>query len=100
VNIIDSHESRITGVKVRTANGSLSILNVYMPTENNDYKSLEAFIDCLCNLHAIIVHCNAANVIIAGDFNSGIGSHFHAELEAFVNDNHLIISDVQHLMLM
>ena len=97
IDIIESRESRITGIKIHTNCGSILILNVYMPTNYNDCESLEAYIDCLCNLHAILVDCSATNVIISGDFNCSFGSRFFAELEAFVRNNHLIMSDIQRL---
>jgi len=60
INIVDSHESRITGIRVQTTDGPLLLINVYMPT-NGDVTSLESYVDCLCQLHGLIVDTDACS---------------------------------------
>jgi len=64
-----------------------------MPTNYGDGESLVSYIDCLCNLQALIVEQDIVHVVITGDFNCHNGSRLYSEFNEFVSDNKLIISD-------
>ena len=97
IKIIDSDESRISGVRVNTDAGPLLLLNVYMPTNYGDAASLELYCDCLAKLHAVMVDSDTPHTIIAGDFNCSPTSRFFPELTNFANDNNLVLSDLKRL---
>ena len=46
---------------------------------------------------ALITECDAAEFIIAGDFNCNVGSRFYGHLEEFIADNSVACSDVKML---
>ena len=86
--IVDSHDSRKTGIQLKTEIGPLLLLNVYTPTNFGDELSLESYIDCLCQLHALIVESDSIQSLIVGDFNCSPGSRFFCEFSSFaVNNN-------------
>jgi len=88
-----SCNSRITAILMATHSGKILLINVYMPTNYGDDESLVSYIDCLCNLQALIFEQDIVHVVITGDFNCDIGSRFYSEFNAFVSDNKLIVSD-------
>ena len=47
VKIVDSKDSRITGLQFCTNLGPLLLLNVYMPTNYADIHSLESYMECI-----------------------------------------------------
>lgn len=97
ISIVDSSESRISGIQIKTKIGPLLLLNVYMPTNYGDDLSLESYIDCLCQLHALIVDSDAIHTVISGDFNCSPGSRFFGDFASFASDNNLITSDLNRL---
>ena len=97
ITVIDSDESRITGIQINTNVGPLLLLNVYMPTNYSDDVSLELYCDCLAKLHALIVDTDAVHTVIAGDFNCGPSSRFFAEFVNFAWDNNLVMSYLNRL---
>lgn len=97
ITIVDSHESRITGIQVMTNIGPFLLLNVYMPTNYGDDLSLESYIDCLSQLHVLIVESDAIHTLIAGDFNCSPGSRFFNDFNSFASDNNLITTDLNRL---
>jgi len=97
INIVDSHESRITGIRVQTKDGPLLLINVYMPTNYGDVLSLESYVDCLCQLHGLIVDTDAVHTLIVGDFNCSPGSRFFTDFISFANDNNLITTDLNRI---
>jgi len=64
-----------------------------MPTNYGYDESLVSYIDCLCNLQALIGEQDIVLVVITGDFNCDTGSRFYSEFNECVSDNKLIISD-------
>lgn len=97
IKIVNTGESRITGINIATSIGPLLILNVYMPTNYNDDVSLESYIDCLSKLHALILDSDAIHTLIVGDFNCSTGSKFFPDFVKFSVDNNLLTSDLNRL---
>lgn len=97
ITIVETNESRITGIQINTESGPLLLLNVYMPTNYGDDASLEAYIDCLCKLHVLILETDAIHTVIAGDFNCSPDSRFFAEFTKFAIDNNLVTADLNRL---
>lgn len=46
------NSSRLCGSKFETTIGPILMLNVCMPTDYGDAKSLEFYIDCISNINA------------------------------------------------
>jgi len=97
ITIVDSHESRITGIQVMTNIGQLLLLNVYIPTKYGDDLSLESYIDCINQLHVLIVESDVIHTQIVGDFNCSPGSKFVNDFTSFASDNNLITTDLNRL---
>jgi len=68
-----------------------------MPTNYGDVWSLESYVDCLCQLHGLIVDTDAVHTLIVGDFNCSPGSRFFSDFVSFANDNNLITTDLNRL---
>jgi len=97
IRILDSDESRLTGIQINTNSGLLLIGNVYMPTNYGDAASLELYCDCLAKIHAAIVDTDAVHTIIAGDFNCSPNSRFYTEFANFADENNLVTTDLNRL---
>jgi exonuclease III len=97
IKVVNSNESRITGLQMITKSGPWLLLNVYMPTNYEDDYSMELYLDCLSKLQAIIIDSDTVHTLIAGDFNCGLGSRFYPEFMQFANDNNLVCSDMNRL---
>lgn len=97
VQLVQTDESRITGIILETVTGPLLILNVYMPTNYCDVDSAQLYLNCLSKLHAIILDFCSVDILIAGDFNCCVGSKFYKYFEDFVSDNNFVLSDFNHL---
>ena len=61
---------------ITSSSGKILMLNVYMPCNYGDEDSLDEYIECLSQLHALIVESDAIHTMIAGDFNSAPTSRF------------------------
>ena len=94
LSVVHSEESRITGLVMETCIGPFLLLNVYLPTNYGDDESLERYVDCLSKLEALIVDTNCVHVMIAGDFNCDKTSRFFSELQNFLTEFKLLMSDV------
>ena len=68
VKIVDSNDSRISGLQINTNLGPLLLLTVYMPTNYGDIHSFESYMECLGKLHALIVDSDSVHCLIAGIF--------------------------------
>lgn len=97
IKIINTGESRITGISIDTSIGPLLILNVYMPTNYNNDDSLESYTDCLSKLHSLILDSDTVHTLIVGDFNCSPGSRFFPDFIKFSRDNKLLTSDLNRL---
>ena len=91
---------RIMQIDVMTKKGTVSLLNVYLPTDYRDSESHDQFCMCLgqlaCELDLISTKTSYFGII--GDFNANShGSVFFSELADFCSDNGLLISDVLFL---
>jgi exonuclease III len=97
IKIIDSNESRITGIQIETGIGPLLLLNVYMPTNYSDDSSLESYIDCFSKLHIMMIESDAIHSLIVGDFNCSPGSRFFPDFMKVANENNLLTTDLNRL---
>lgn len=97
VQILESHNSRITCLKITTDAGPVLLMNVYMPTNYGDDESLQSYIEICANLNSIIIDSDAVHTIIAGDFNCDRGSRFYSEFLQFAADTNLVLSDLIRL---
>jgi len=94
---INSNNPRITGVNISSSDGKILLLNVYMPCNYGDDESLQDYLECLCQLQALIIESDAVHTMIGGDFNSGPTSRFFPFLNSFITENYLVMSDMMRL---
>ena len=88
---------RIMQLNIMTSTCTVSLLNVYLPTDFRDSESHDQYCMCLgqlaCLLDVISTKTNYFGIV--GDFNANsYGSTFFSELTDFCSENGLIISDV------
>ena len=95
--LVATNNSRITGIYISTSAGKIVLLNVYMPCNYGDEDSCVEYLECLSQLHALIVESDAIHTIIAGDFNCGPMSGFFPLLHSFATENSLIMADMLRL---
>ena len=89
---------RIMQINLMTTVGHVSLFNVYLPTDYRCADSLDKFCMCLGQLNSLVdmAFSTSACVGILGDCNANShGSTFFTELQSFVEDKGLVISDVQ-----
>ncbi len=94
---IANNNHRVLSVILETEVGRILLVCVYMPTNYGDEESLASYLNCLSDLQALMIEQDVVNVIIAGDFNSGIGLRFFDEFTSFVNENKMITTDICRL---
>jgi len=87
----------IAGVTIKTEDGPVLLLTVYMPTEYNDDASLEKYVEVCACLNAILMDGDTPHVAIAGDFNCQPGCRFYNVLKHLIDDNCLHMSDLSLL---
>ena len=97
ISPISTNNARITGVNISSTDGKILLLNVYMPCNYGDDDSLQDFIECICQLQALIIESDAIHTLICGDFNAGPTSRFFPFLSSFINENNLLLSDMTRL---
>jgi len=97
IQVLNTGESRNTGIIINSGIGPLLILNVYMPTNYNDDASFESYLDCLSKLFALNLDTEGIHTLIVSDFNCSPGSKFFSEFVKFSVDNNLLTSDLYHL---
>lgn len=97
INIVKCDDSRMTAVRVQTLYGPLLIVNVYMPTDYHDDDSLELYTETCGKLNALLVECDVAHVVIAGDFNCNVGTRFFSCFDNLATSNSLIFSDINRM---
>ena len=51
ISLVQTDESRLTGITISTRHGPTLILNVYMPTDYHDDDSMEKYVDILSLIH-------------------------------------------------
>ena len=90
-SVITYDDSRLIGINVHTNNGKYLILNVYLPYQSHD--NYDEYCHYIGLITAIVNECDTCNVIICGDFNADVGTHFETELLSMCDKADLIISD-------
>ena len=94
---------RIHGIEIKTNNGNILILNVYLPYEcRNNY---DEYMNYLGKIHGIIQSADTPYVFVIGDMNADTymgrnstrTSIFGSELLSFCDENILVLSDVEKL---
>jgi len=93
VSIVETFDSRITANTFTSTIGPVLLACVYMPSDNGDFESHEAYISTSCKLKALYEELDIAHIIIAGDFNCQAGSRFYNTFFNFAQDNNLELSD-------
>ena len=91
---------RMMKVDISTNIGTVSLINVYLPTDYKDSESHDQFCMCLGQLASILDDTAAETSYfgIIGDCNANSnGSTFFTELSEFSSENGLIISDIDIL---
>jgi exonuclease III len=97
ITVLDTKDSRLTGIMVQSLLGPILLLNVYMPTNNGDQECLENYIDTCSRISAIFTECDANNLIVIGDFNCEPNSRFYTHFERLSLDNKLRLTDISRL---
>lgn len=98
VTVVPCSDSRVTGLKINTDFGPLVLLSVYMPTEYNDDDSLEKYINVCSFIAATFIECDAANIMIIGDFNCQPGTRFYQVISQLMYEYNLVMSDINMLV--
>jgi len=97
IKVIDSKDSRITGIIVQSRYGPSLILCVYMPTNSVDDECLENYVDTCSRINAIYIDSDAVNCIVIGDLNCQQTSRFYTLFTQLGSDINLILSDINSL---
>ena len=93
VQSVDTHDSRISAVILKSSIGPVLIASVYMPTDYQDLDSLLNYEEVCGRLHCIASDTNAVHCILAGDFQCHLGSRFFDHFTRLASDCNLVISD-------
>lgn len=97
IEVVNSTESRITAIIIKSVAGPVLFVNVYMPTDYGDSESSENYLDICSKINSLFTDTDSAFLVIAGDFNCDIGSRFYPMFQQLVNDNDLAQSDLNRL---
>ncbi len=76
---LKQYTERIIGIEVKGST-NLSLLNVYLPYDNNKCESLDNYMQILAEISAIIKNCSTHEMVIMGDFNADCKRRFGQEL--------------------
>jgi len=97
ISVVQTGDSRLTGIKINTRYGPTLILSVYMPTDYHDDDSLEKYVEICGKINALIIDSDIVECIIAGDFNCSLGSRFYCNFDHLMSENKLTCSDINML---
>lgn len=97
IEVIDTGCTRLSAVKLLTNIGPTLIISVYMPVDKGDAESLELYTDICAKVSALYSVHDVVNLIVAGDFNSPVGSRFNSCIMQYAGDNNLKLVDVDRL---
>ena len=93
ITTVETFDPRVCAVHVNSNHGPILLMCVYMPTDEGNNDCLESYIATCAKITALIAECDAAQVIVAGDFNCQPGSRFYSIFQKLVTDNNLYVSD-------
>lgn len=97
ITVIPTSNSRVTAVKVTSAQCNFVLLSVYMPTNYSNVDSLNDYVDMCAYLEALMLESDCRHFCITGDMNCQPGSRFFPILSQFAKDNCLHMSDLDRL---
>ena len=76
VEVIDCEDPRLCAFTIKTCEGPVLFVNVYMPTDTRDDNSFDEYVDTCMKISSVFATTNAVYMVIAGDFNCSDGSRF------------------------
>ena len=88
-------DDRILGLLYKDSTQSILFLNVYFPTQTNEY--FDNYLAMMGRVMTIIHTQGADAVVIMGDFNANIGTSFYDELNRSCTENEMVVVDVSCL---
>ena len=99
IQVIDTGDTRMTAIKVLALDGSILIVNVYMPVDYGTAECVEAYNDACSNIVSLYQESEAVCLMVLGDFNCNCGKpgRFHDVFSQFMLDNDLVCSDTKRL---
>ena len=95
-NILDTHDTRIMGIEIKTAQDKIVLYNVYLPycCDGNS----DEFLYYLTKLDVLLKDCDSPYVFTIGDFNADTTVNtthkFGTELLKFCEGERYMLSDV------
>ena len=95
IDIVDTQDPRIAGLRYRYGECTMLLLNVYLPTdcaENTDEQQVY-----LGKLASLIDDAMERHICVVGDFNARPGSAFFSDLSDLCRERDLTIADVAAL---
>jgi len=93
IDIVDCDEPRLCAVNIKTCNGPVLFVNVYMPTDARDDNSFDEYVDICMKISSVFVTTNVVYMVIAGDFNCNEGARFYDVYQKFLQDEQLVCVD-------
>ena len=97
VSIINTQNSRITAIKICSAEFSFAVVCVYMPTDYGDIDSMVDYVETCSLIDALMTECDVNQFCVIGDMNCQPGSRFFAALSQLASDKLLKFSDMDRL---
>ena len=94
---VNSDDPRICALKYASSIGPVLFVCVYMPTDMNDFDSLERYNNTCAKISALFTDSDAVHLAIIGDFNCNINSRFYDTFLELAADNNLQLSDINRL---
>jgi len=105
IKVIDSKDSRISGIIAQSRYGPSLILCVtlstvlgcHVSTNSGDDDCLERYVDTCSSINAIYIDSDSVNCIVIGDINCQQVSCFYTLFIQLGSDINLILSDINRL---
>jgi len=97
VEVIDCEDPRLCAFTIKTCEGPVLLVNVYMPTNTRDNNSFDEYVDTCIKISSVFATTNAVYMVIAGDFNCSDGSRFDDKFCSFLHDEQLVCVDKMKL---
>ena len=69
-NVVDLNDVRLLGIDVDTIEGTIFLLNVYLPYQSSDIY--EEYCNYLGKIASIIEEKHSSKIVTAGDFNAAV----------------------------
>ena len=92
VDIVDTQDTRIAGLRYRKGECTMLLLNVYLPTDcagNRDEQQLY-----LGKLASLLDDATERHICVIGDYNARPGSVFFDDLSDLCRERDLVVADV------